>query len=71
MVRGYITFVCDDCGNRFRALDIEYAASILSMPAVCPSCQSRHTYPWSLFGLNKSIYKRIWKSLEEERLDKN
>lgn len=60
MLRGTTTFTCDKCGNKFTALDLEWNATTLSMPQPCPECGSRHTYPRSLFGLNKSQYKKIW-----------
>lgn len=67
MIRGYKKFVCDNCGHKFRALDIEWQATIYSTPQVCPQCGSRHTLPWSLFGwnLDKFVYKSIWKDMDE------
>ena len=44
MIRGHITFTCDNCNNTFRALVIEYNASTFSVPMPCPKCNSQHTY---------------------------
>ena len=80
MIRGYMTFRCDDCNNTFRALDIEYGATVMSVPMSCPNCNSCHTYPlnWRIlgfypFGNNHEVYKRIWKRMdkEESRCDSN
>ena len=32
MYRGMIKFVCDDCGHRFKALDMEWNATAASYP---------------------------------------
>lgn len=32
MIRGYKKFVCDNCDHKFRALDIEWQATIYSTP---------------------------------------
>ena len=73
MIRGYINFRCDNCNNTFRALDIEYNATIFSVPMPCPKCNSRHTYPpnWRIlgfypFGNNRKVYKRIWERMDKE-----
>ena len=65
MIRGYMSFRCNDCNNTFRALDIEYGATAMSVPIPCPNCNSRHTYPpnWRLlsfypFGNNREVYKK-------------
>lgn len=65
MFRGYIKFTCDDCGNKFWGPDIEYMATVWSWPQPCPKCGSKHTYPRSFLGLNKGLYKNIWKSIEK------
>lgn len=36
MLRGFIKFHCTECGNNFIGPDIEYAATIFSMPLRCP-----------------------------------
>ena len=68
MIRGHITFTCDNCNNTFRALDIEYGATVMSVPIPCPKCNSRHTYPssWNVFGFypfgnNRKLYKKSGK----------
>ena len=72
MIRGYMNFRCDDCNNTFRVLDIEYGATVMSVPMPCPNCNSRHTYPpsWRIlgfypFGNNRDIYKNIWEEMDE------
>lgn len=65
MLRGMTTFVCDNCGHKFKAMDIEWQATALSQPMRCPQCGSWHTLPSSLFGLNKSVYRQIWKQRDE------
>ena len=73
MIRGYINFTCDNCNNTFRALDIEYNATIFSFPMPCPKCNSRHTYPLNHrilgfypLGNNREVYKRIWERMDKE-----
>ena len=65
MFRGFITFVCDNCGHKFEGPDFEWAATIFTYPAQCPNCGSRHTCPPGFLGLNKHIYRSLWKSLDE------
>ena len=38
MVRGETWFRCPCCGKCFKALDIEYNATIYSIPMPCPKC---------------------------------
>lgn len=70
MIRGTITFICDNCHERFEALDIEYQASALSAPMQCPKCGSWHTMPYNFFdklfgGSHRKIYEIIWKKRDE------
>lgn len=74
MLRGVCTFVCDDCGHRFKGMDCEWMATAYTAPVKCPKCDSMHTYPSSyniafslggLFGLKKTFYRKIWKSIDE------
>lgn len=65
MIRGTKTFVCDDCGHKFKGMDIEWCATALSQPLRCPKCGSYHTCPNSFLGLNKIIYRNIWKQMDE------
>ena len=65
MFRGMKTFVCDNCGHRFKGMDIELRATVLSQPMKCPNCGSYHTCPGSFLGLNKRIYRNIWKQMDE------
>ena len=65
-----ILFKCDECGHIFSALDIEYMATVCSVPAECPKCHSRHTMPARLFSwLQKPIYKKIWASIDKASID--
>ena len=67
MIRGKKKFKCDDCGHVFKALDIEWQATVYSTPMPCPKCVSRHTMPKSLFGfVNKGTYRRIWEKMVEK-----
>lgn len=66
MLRGTTLFVCDNCGNKFTALDIEWLCTVLSQPMKCPKCGSYHTMPSSIFGfINKSVYRTIWKQMDK------
>lgn len=65
MIRGTKTFVCDDCGHKFKGMDIEWCATALSQPMKCPNCGSYHTCPDSFLGLNKIIYRNIWKQMDK------
>lgn len=47
MYRGIIKFVCNDCGNKFKAPDIEWNATVYSVPQPCPKCGGMHTKPAS------------------------
>lgn len=64
MLRGTTTFKCTDCGNTFHGPDIEWRATTFTTPCGCPQCGSFHTMPQGAI-LQKSIYKKIWKSIEE------
>ncbi len=65
MFRGMTTFVCDNCGHKFKGMDIELRATVLSQPMKCPYCGSYHTCPDSFLGLNKLVYRSIWKQMDE------
>lgn len=65
MFRGMTNFVCDNCGHKFKGMDIEWNATALSQPLRCPKCGSYHTCPNSFLGLNKIIYRNIWKQMDE------
>ena len=65
MLRGKISFKCDDCGHIFEALDIEGRATVYSQPMPCPKCGSRHTMPKSLLSfMDKGVYRKIWEEME-------
>lgn len=68
MIRGKMIFICTKCKKIFIAPDIEYCASVLSVPMPCPRCDSIRTMPLSLFYFSQLfIYKKIWKQMEENR----
>ena len=46
MLRGKILFKCTQCSEKFKAPDVEYMASALSMPKKCPKCESIRTTRW-------------------------
>lgn len=67
MLRGFTIFTCDKCGNKFKAPDIEWAATVWSQPMKCLKCGSYHTMPHRLFPfglMDKFVYKRIWKMMD-------
>lgn len=72
MMRGFTKFVCDECGHKFKAPDIEYQCTAYSCPVICPECGSRHTMPCGmpggLFGecRDKAAYKKIWAELDRK-----
>lgn len=68
MLRGTIQFRCTNCGNKFWAPDIEWAATIFSVPQRCPQCHSIHTMPSGYINklLFSHIYENIWKDMEED-----
>ena len=78
MLRGTTTFVCDNCGHKFKDFDFEWNCTVFSTPMQCPKCGSFHTYPYRssggifgwIFGSDfvsgKSIYKNIWKTMDEQ-----
>ena len=71
MVRVIIKFVCNDCGNKFKAPDIEWLATIYSVPQPCPKCGGMHTRPdrcLNILGLSDYfIYKRLWKEIDKNK----
>ncbi len=72
MLRGTTLFICDECGNKFTAPDIEYMATVFSAPQPCPKCGSSHTMPigvGSLLGkmnLQRAVYKKIWEKMDNQ-----
>ena len=46
MLRGKILFKCTQCSEKFKAPDVEYMASALSMLKKCPKCESIRTTRW-------------------------
>ena len=71
MLRGVTTFTCIRCGHHFIAPDIEYGATIMSMPQPCPRCGSIRTRPRGLVGwLYRSAYKSVWDRWEKETKNK-
>ena len=45
MIRGKIPFRCTDCHKVFIDVDIEWGATVFSVPMKCPKCGSTHTLP--------------------------
>lgn len=77
MLRGVTTFVCDDCGHKFKGMDCEWMCTAYTAPVKCPKCGGWHTYPsgfqvmfpfGGLFGLKKSFYRKIWKDLDSRQV---
>ncbi len=72
MVRGTTLFICDECSKKFMAPDIEYMASVYSVPQPCPQCGSRHTMPESVGSLlgkmnpQRTMYKKIWEKMDKQ-----
>lgn len=72
MLRGVTTFKCTQCGHTFKAPDIEYMATVYSMPQKCPKCGSWRTRPAGLFGkLREETYRKILERMEKENQFKN
>ena len=71
MYRGTTRFKCTECGEVFTAPDIEYNATVYSVPQPCPHCKSIRTMPHSVlpFGniFSKSVYESIWEKMEESK----
>ena len=67
MIRGMTRFKCNECGNKFMGIDMEWCATAYTAPVRCPKCGSIHTYPsWTgLFGPSP-IYRKIWEMMEKE-----
>lgn len=68
MLRGTTKFTCDDCGHRFVGLDMEWMASVYTMPQKYPKCGSMHTYPRRWFGLNRMDYVQIWEYIDRSSM---
>ena len=71
MLRGYTLFKCTSCGHKFMAPDIEYCATMFSIPQRCPECHSLRTRPARLFDgfLQDKMYASIWKEMEQAEED--
>lgn len=71
MLRGMTTSKCSQCGHRFVAMDIEWNATVFSVPMPCPKCNSIRTYSSGLFSIfdNKSAYKEIWEQMEKDQTE--
>ncbi len=72
MVRGKTLFICDECGKKFSAPDIEYMATIYSAPQKCPKCESWHTMPIGIGAIlgklnpQRAIYKKLWEKMDNQ-----
>lgn len=72
MYRGIKSFQCARCGERFKAPDVEYMASALSMPQACPRCGSLRTRPAGLLGrLADGTYRKVWAEMEKDSEKQN
>lgn len=69
MYRGITTFVCHDCGNRFKGPGMEWAATVLNYPLTCPRCGGQHTRLKALFKLNLPQYYLIWKAMDKQKMN--
>ena len=76
MIRGYMTFRCDNCNNTFRALDIEYGATAMSVPMPCRKGKSRiyldlgyKCVDCYTLGNDRDIYKKIWEEMDKNKLN--
>ncbi len=68
MLRGMTLFKCTQCGEKFKAPDVEYMASALSIPQACPRCSSLRTRPAGLLGrLSEGAYRKVWARMEKEQ----
>ncbi len=72
MVRGTALFICDECGKKFQAPDIEYMATVYSAPQKCPKCGNWHTMPIGIgaisgkFNPQRAMYKKIWENMDKQ-----
>lgn len=71
MLRGITTFVCNDCGCKFKGMDIEWNATVVSAPVRCPHCGGFHTCSAGHTGLLKKLYHLIGKNDDEKRMAQN
>ena len=62
MIRGKIHFRCTECRKIFIGLDVEWQATVYSMPVQCPNCGSKHTLP---LLASKRDYEDIWKTMDK------
>ena len=67
MIFGMTKFKCDNCGKTFRGVSAEWQCTVYTAPVRCPKCGSWHTMPKSIFPFftNKTVYEKIWKSIDE------
>ena len=62
-----IALQCTECKRKFKAPDIEYLCTTLSVPQKCPHCQSLRTRPVSIWGkMQDKKYEPIWKQMENK-----
>ena len=67
MMRGTTLFICTECGHKFKAADIEYLATSLSVPQKCPHCNGIRTRPVSIIGkMMDKKYEPIWEQMENK-----
>lgn len=73
MFRGNIKFKCTHCENVFKAPDLEYNCTALSVPQPCLNCGSRRTLPQQAivkilwFAPSYGVYRQIWNTYENKQ----
>ena len=65
MVRGTTLFICTKCKKVFLAPDVEYYATVYSVPMPCKRCGSIRTMP--LLMPHYWFYKGIWETMERNK----
>lgn len=65
MFIGMTTFKCDACGHKFTGMAFEWCCTIFTAPVKCPECGSWHTAPLHQDKVLDSIYRDIWKSIDD------
>ena len=64
MLKGYVTFVCDDCGHQFEEIGLVWKDTSLVTPVKCKKCGSMHTCPKITSWLDRMRYTVLWKQME-------
>ena len=64
MLKGYVTFLCDDCGHQFEEIGLVWKDTSLVTPVKCKKCGSMHTCPKITAWLDRMRYTVLWKQME-------